>query len=433
MDPISTELDGPSGFGGRLRALSVAVTAALVVTAALAGVGTPAAGSAAANSAAQAAGYTVSVELPGDFTTDGRQTVRVAVENTADEALFNPVVEVPLPSGLSVDSASVASARVRLPDGSAEDRTAELDASTFRSGRALFVNGESIPAGTEHVYEFEVGVPSAGNKTVEAVVRPLYNTDLSARDEASAYAAGFGTVNVTVQRPDGSPVTGADVTVDGESVGTGATPVVEGRHAVAVSGTALALPSFSPTVGVGEAVRLTYTVPGTLTEPTVVATDRGATVVGGSAGESSRSATASRAASYDLGFVVDASGGRTLVALPVPGDVPESELGRLTATADRGSVTLSRVGEVVLANVSADADATVRVAYAGERLGDASGDGAVTGADASAVAGAVADGSARSAYADVNGDGTVNAVDAMLIAQYASGERDDSYALAGGD
>ena len=441
MSDIHSEA-GAVTLSERLYALAVAATAALVVTAALAGVGALAADPAAGQRSAaqqpmaqQSPGYTVSVAFPENFTTDGRQTVQVMVENTADEALFNPVVEVPLPSGLTVDGSSVDSARVRLPNGTTESRTAELDTSTFRSGQALFVNGEEIPANTAYTYEFEVGVPSTGNKTVEAEVVPLYNTDLSVRDSATAYASGFGTLDVTVRRPDGSAVAGADVLVDGESVGTGATSVLEGRHAVVVDGTSVVLPTFDPAVGVGETVRLTYTVPETLAGPTVVATDRGSTVIEGSAGELQQRPTASRAASYDLSFVVDASGGRTVVAFPAPptSSVPESERDRLTATTDRGSVALETVGDTVRANVSADEDATVTVSYDGDRLGDASGDGTVDRGDASAVARAVAGGSDAGAYADVNDDGVVNSVDAMLIAQYANGERDDGYALSGGD
>lgn len=425
--------DAVEALCGRLRALAVACVATLVVTAALTGVGALAATGPAA--AQQSAGYTVSVEFPENFTTDGRQTVAVTVENTEDSALFNPVVEVPLPSGLTVDSTSVASAQVRFPNGTTADRTAELDTGTFRSGQALFINGEEVPAGETYTYEFEVGVPSTGNKSVEAEVMPLYNPDITVRDSSTAYAAGFGTIDVTVQRPDGSAVSGANVLVDGESASTGANSVLEGSHAVVVEGTSVALPRFGRTVDVGETVRITYTVPETLDGPTVVATDRGSTVIDGSAGEIARNSTASRAASYDLSFVVDASGGRTTVALPAPptGAVPGRELDELSATTDRGSVSLETVGDTVRANVSAEDDATITVTYDGERLGDASGDGAVDRSDASTVASAVASGSDAGAYADVNGDGEVTAVDAMLIAQYANGERDDSYALSGGE
>lgn len=432
-DPEPDENADAASLPERLRSLAVAGVAALVVTATLTGVGALAATPATAQ---QQAGYTVSVEFPESFTTDGKQTMRVTVNNTADSELFNPVVEVPLPSDLTVDSDSIASAQVRYPDGTTEARTAEIDTSTFRSGDALFINGEEIPANTAYTYEFEVGVPSTGNKTVEAEVRPLYNTDLSDRDSAEAYASGFGTIDVTVQRPDGSAVTGVDVLVDGESAAAGANSVLEGRHTVVVDGTSIVLPTFSPSVDVGETVQLTYTVPETLTGPTVVATDRGATVVEGSAGEVARSATASRPASYDLSFVVDASGGRTVVAFPTPptGTVPTAELDGLSATTDTGSVSLETVGDTtVRANVSADDDATITVSYDGERLGDVSGDGTVDGDDASAVASAVASGSDAGAYADVNGDGVVDSVDAMLIAQYDNGERDDGYALSGGE
>ncbi|MEF8789482.1 MAG: dockerin type I domain-containing protein [Haloarculaceae archaeon] len=433
MFDADTHPDAAEALYERLRSFAVAVTAALVVTAALTGAGALAASGPAA--AQESAGYTVSVEFPENFTTDGRQTVQVSVENTADSALFNPVVEVPLPNGLTVDGTSVGSARVRFPNGTTEARTAELDTSTFRSGQSLFINGEEVPANTAYTYEFDVGVPSTGNESVEAEVRPLYNTDLSARDSSTAYAAGFGTLDVTVQRPDGSPVAGADVLIDGESVGAGATSVVEGNHTVVVDGTSVVLPTFERTVDVGETVRLTYTVPATLADPTVVATDRGASVIEGSAGELERTATASRAAAYDLSFVVDASGGRTTVAFPTPssGAVPASELDELTATTDSGSVSLERFDDSLRANVSAETDATVTVSYDGERLGDVSGDGSVDRGDAGAVAGAVASGSDAGAYADVNDDGDVNAVDAMLVAQYANGERDDSYALSGGD
>jgi hypothetical protein len=123
------------------------------------------------------------------------------------------------------------------------------------------------------------------------------------------------------------------------------------------------------------------------------------------------------------------------VAFPTPssGAVPAGELGELTATTDSGSVSLERFDDSLRANVSAETDATVTVSYDGERLGDVSGDGSVDRGDAGAVAGAVASGTDAGAYADVNDDGEVNAVDAMLVAQYANGERDDSYALSGGD
>lgn len=432
IHPPESDTDTAGTLRGRLRAFAVAGLAALVVTATLTGLGALAATGPAA---AQSAGYTVSVEFPSNFTTNGSQTVRVVVENTGDDLLFNPVVEVPMPNGLSVDGASVASAQVRLPNGSTESRTAEIGSSSYRSGQALFIDGEEVPANTEYVYEFEVGVSSAGNKTVEAEVRPLYNADLSVRDSSTAYATGFGTLDVTVMRPDGSPVAGADVLVDGSSVGAGTTSVAEGRHTVVVQGPdgSIPLPTLGSAIDVGEVERLTYTVPRTLDSPTVVATDRSSTVVDGSAGELTRNATASLPASYDLSFVVDASGGRTVVAFPTPSSIPADELDELTATADSGSVSLETIGDTVRANVSADADTTVTVSYDGERLGDVSADGTVDGGDASAVASAVASGTATGAYADVNDDGQVNSVDAMLIAQYANGERDVNYALGGGD
>jgi hypothetical protein len=432
MTHADTESDADASTRAqRLRSLAVAAVAVLVVTAALTGAGALAATPTAAQ---ESPGYSVSVEFPENFTTDGEQTTRVTVNNTADSALFNPVVEVPLPGDLSIGRASIDSARVRFPNGSTEGRTAEIDTSTFRSGDALFINGEEIPAGESYTYEVEVGVASTGNKTVEAEVRPLYNTDLSARDSATAYAAGFGTLDVTVQGSDAGPV---DVRIDAAAASTGSTSVLEGNHEVELSGTPLAeaIPAFDPSVDVGETVRLTYTVPDTLTGPTVVATDRGTTVINGSPGTLSRTPTASRAASYDQSFVVDASDGRTIVAIPVPSTdaVPTSEFDEVTASTDRGSVSLDREGDFLLLEVDADADAAVSISYEGDRLGDVSGDGAVDAADASDVASAVASGPDAGAYADVNGDGEVNSVDAMLIAQYANGERDDSYALSGGE
>jgi hypothetical protein len=76
-------------------------------------------------------------------------------------------------------------------------------------------------------------------------------------------------------------------------------------------------------------------------------------------------------------------------------------------------------------------DAITTVEY--RQLGDINGDGSIDTTDARDTASEVAKGTVNDPAADTNGDGEVTAVDAMLIAQRASGVRDENYELIRGD
>lgn len=379
-----------------------------------------------AGGGAAAPAFGATVELPGDFHV-GENEVRVVVDNTGNDAvLFSPMVEVPLGTSLS---APAPDPRVEY-GGTSDDRTWAIQNASYRQGDALFVYGEEVPAGETRTYVFTIVVEQAGERTVEADVRPLYNEPNNVRDAATATALGVGTLDVEVTDGAGSTLSGATVTVDGadSSGGDLSLSVVEGSHTVSASAAGRSLPSVSVDVAPGATENVSFAAPSSLAAPQVLATTANGSVQADSVvSQTTRAGDATRATSYELSFVVDSDDGASVVGVAPPSTIPASFAS--VAATDGGTPvpTTEAADGTLLVELSGAGPHDVTLTLDGYRTGDASGDGVVDAGDARRIAEVIASGGVATGYADVNGDGRVNAVDAMLVAQYDDGNRDADY------
>lgn len=381
-------------------------------------------------------GYTISIQTPEQVVATEGQTIGVEIDNTAGSGdLFNPVIEVPLPADYNVSDQALEAAYVEYANGTtASVSDASRQESSFRSGDAVYLFGENIPQGETFTYYVNMSIDSPGNSTLEAETRLLYNENdpsVTARTEKTVQAVGFGTVGAVV---DGAAAASTDVLINESAIGSGSATAerVAGTYTIAASAPASAavnLPEFTQTVGVNENVSVSYTVPETLTGPQVVATTQTGSVLNGSASQSiTQQATAEQPQEATTSFLLRTSGGTTVVALT------ERDVGPTngqTVTVETGSAQLTQTEKGPSVRVDASANTEVTVTYAGYRLGDADKDGSVDASDAEAVADTVAADGTSDQYFDVNGDDEVTAVDAMLIAQYDSNNRDAEYATTG--
>ncbi|WP_255150826.1 dockerin type I domain-containing protein [Halorarius halobius] len=371
--------------------------------------------------------FGATVELPDQFKV-GENEVRVVVDNTAsDDVLFSPIVEVPLGTSLSAPS----------PDphveASGAERTYSVQNASYRSGQSLYVYGEEVPAGETRTYAFTLVVDEAGDRTVEADVRPLYNEPNNVRDAVTATALGVGTLNVEVTDGAGATMTGAAVDVDGteRTGGDLSLSVVEGSYAVGATAAGRALPSVSVDVAPGDEANVSFVAPDSLVAPRVLATTANGSVAADSVvRQTTQAGDATRPTTFELSVVVDSDDGTSVVGVAPPPEIPGSFAG-VSATVD-GTPTPVTTAEdgTLLVETTGPGPHDVTLSLEGYATGDASGDGTVDAGDARRIAEVVAGGGVATGYADVNGDGEVTAVDAMLVAQYEQGNRDADYRRA---
>lgn len=405
---------------GRLRTLVLlAVSVGLLVP-----VAAPALGQ-------QSSAHGVEIQTPDPLTV-GENEIRVVVDNSnAGEDLFSPIVEVPLGNALS---APAPDPHVEL-DGTVEDRTYAVQASSYRPGESLFVYGQNVPAGETRTYVFTIEVDEAGNRTIESDVRPLYNEPNNARASVAVEALTTGTLDVAVRNGTaGSPVDDATVTIDGtdRTGGDVAVDLVEGEYDVTAAGAGTDFPTLTSSVSAFATRSVTFTHYASLPGPRVVANATAAEVVAGSEQETvvdAGSATSERR--HEVSFLLDVDDGTAVVGVQVPAAVSPAK-DRGVSVGSGTLVGTERVGNATWVTVEAGAVTSVSVEYTGYRSGDATGDDAVDSADAAAAARAAADPDASGGYGDVDGDGQVTAVDAMFIQQYADGNRTADYGPAGG-
>lgn len=405
---------------GRKRRLAVAT----ITLAALAVVAMPVMG--------QSSGHEVSIETPDQVTT-GDNEIRVVVDNSnGDNVLFSPLVEVALGSSLSAPDPAP---QVEFPDGSVENRTYEILNSSYRSGEALFVYGEEVPAGEIREYVFTLQIDQAGNRTIEADVRPLYNESNNARTSTTVEASPTGTLDIDVlEGSTETVISDATVTVDGtdRTGGDLSLEVVEGEHTVTASGGGTDFPTLSPSVSAFSTQPVTFTHYDSPTDPAVIANSSLAEVVEGSSQETILDpGNATTVRRHEVSFRLDANGETTVVAVPDPAAVSPPQSTSESVTGGTLNGTTRTDGETWL-TIETDGVADVTVTYVGSPAGDGDGDGTVDATDATAAAQSAVDPSTTSMYADVDGDGAVTAIDAMIIQQYAAGNRTADYALAGG-
>lgn len=371
--------------------------------------------------------FGATVQLPADFQV-GENRVQVVVDNTgSDDELFSPMIEVPLGPSLSAPADPAPTATV---DGDTEERTWAVQDSSYRQSDALFVYGEEVPAGETRTYSFTLVVEAAGDRTVEADVRPLYNEPNNVRTSTTATALATGTLNVEVTDGDGTTLPGATVSVDGadHDGGDHALSVVEGTRTVAAIAGGRTLPALSVPVVPGGTANVSFASPDSLVDPQVLATSGNGSVDADSVvRETSQAGDATRPTAFELSFTVEADEGTTVVGVGPPPEVPDSFA---DVSASAGSVTVADDG-TLLVELSGAGPHDVVLTLEGYATGDATGDGAVDAGDARRVADAVAGTGDATGYADVDADGRVTAVDAMFVAQYAAGNRDADYRRLG--
>lgn len=378
-------------------------------------------------------GYTISIQTPDQVKATDSQPIGVEIDNTEGSSdLFNPVIEIPLPTDYNVSDQALKSAYVEYANGTTVPVSdASRQESSFRSGDAVYLFGENIPQGETFTYMVNMSIESPGNSTLEAETRLLYNENdpaVTARTQTTVQAVGFGTVGAVV---DGAAAGDTEIEINGSAIGSGSTTAerVAGTYTITADApdrAAVDLPAFTQTVGVNENVSVSYTVPETLTGPTVVATTQTGSVLDGSASQSvTQQATAEQPREVTTSFLLRTSGGETVVALP---ELDSGPINTQAATVDSGTAQVTETTEGPTVRVTTADNTEVTATFTGYRLGDADKDGSVDAADAQAVADVTVADTTGDRYYDVNGDGEITAVDAMLIAQYDSNNRGADYA-----
>lgn len=414
---------------------SVAVVVLVVLATVAMSIGTS--GIIAAQESQAPQGYSISIDTPEEVTTADGQQIGVEIDNTGgDSDLFSPIVEIPLPESATVSNEALNSAFVEFENGTTRQvNDATVQNSTFRDGDAVFLFGEDVFQGEVRTYNINITFESAGETTLEAETRLLYNegdSNVTARAQRDVAVKGFGNITAIIQRPDGSAVPSAQVLINDSQAGAGSTVAerVEGTYAITASvSEPVDIPTFTRTVDVGENESVQFTVPETLDSPTVVGEEQTASVVPGSGSDvTSQAPTATQPQEVQRNFTIQTTGGRSVVA------VPDGDLGPVTSRTARsvsgtGSVEIASQDSTtnVEVSVSGSNNLEVSVQFDGLRLGDANEDGTVNRTDAADVASAVAASESTNQYYDVNDDGQVTAVDAMFIAQFAEDNRSADY------
>ncbi|ADQ68668.1 dockerin type I domain-containing protein [Halogeometricum borinquense] len=399
----------------QMKQTFTAVTAALLVLAPIALAIGPGA------VAAQQDPYTVEVVAPDDFSTNGNQTLTVRVTNNADDAFLNPVVEVPISSPLSLPAG--ATDTVYADGDPSNTREAAVQDSTFQTGDALVISGANIDAGETRTYHFNVTVDTPGSTTVSADVRPLYNTDQNVRASTSMTALGTGTVSANVVDTDGNAVSNADVSIDGNAVGSSVSEtVLEGEHTVSVSGLDGDYPSFTFDTAVGGDNSVTFVKQDEKTIQPIAYTSDETNIVVSSTSRTEGSAVSP--VNTTVSFTFSKDSGTAVYEVQEPSVATK---GDGTVSTDGNLVSESMVdGDKRLEIKPTGATTQVDLEYEGYELGNVNRDDTVDATDASAVSADVAKGQSPE-YADVNDDGRVSAIDAMFIAQYAADNRTPDY------
>jgi len=373
--------------------------------------------------------HDVTIALPEEVHV-GETDVEIVIENHDDEAdLFAPVIEIPLRSAIAVSD----------PDPSAtyegtvlEDRAWDVLDSTMTDGESLFVYGDEVPAGTTKTYTVTLDIQRAGDFTLDTEVRPMYDEAEIAGDSVTATATA-AELDVIVEDETGTPLTDATVFVDGEAYpgGSQTISVADGEREVGVTAPELELPTLTVDLAEGDGTEVWFTAPETLesfTGPLAVATTDGGTVAEGTDEQTiTQLGDATRVTTHQLSFDVETDGGITVVAATVPSSMPP-EFASVAATVEGEGVPTETVDDIVFVELEGETgDAEVILEFEGYRTGDATGDGTVTSNDATAVAVAIVGSETATGYADVTRTGELNAADAMMIAQYADDNRDESF------
>lgn len=421
------------------RSISTAALAALIAL----GLTVPMVGIVGADNPAP---HEVSIDTT-ELTSGTEQMVEITVTNPQSSDMTSPVVEIPLRNGLSVaaDRRSTQDGTefvdgVTVDKGSTtEDRTAFINASSFRGTDAVYVEGVTVPAGESRTYAVPITVSGSSEITLEADVRPLNNEGQNVRVSSSIDPVSPGTIDASLSNGD------EDITITGSSISdqskSGAIEVeVPGGSNYDISTT---LSTISQPVTISglqvdefETATVQFTNPtddGTVAPVVVAQTSGQAEVVDNSAIRSTSEGTAETRTTQTVTFDLLIGSGETVTAVSAEADLPMTGV---TAMSGVDSVTF--VGEsapdVAMLNTSGAVDPTASVAFEGRYVGDVTADSTVDGSDASRIAEDVAANETDSLtdYADVSDDGEISAVDAMQIQQYAEGNRTADYSTLNG-
>lgn len=384
---------------------------------------------------AQEASHDVTIETDEPLVEGENTTVQVTIEeNTGDDMIF-PLVEVPLDDfNISEDRLSPRGDGTVEVDGvtvkaTGEERLAYLDDSTFRDGKALFIEGEELSANSKKTFEFDMTVETASETTLEADFRPLNAESNNVRTETTVDPTAAATINASFSQGSGTIAVGEQS--DSDSLST----KVAGGSSYEVSADISILPeplslNVTPEEYATEIVSFTGIAAGEAAEPTVVArTGSKAEVIDGSTAQSLNGGNATANTTLDIEFDLVTSNGETRLVTEEPGTTP---IQGVAQTGDFSNVELVPTddGDVAVMAFNGSINDLVSVGFEGYKLGDATLDNTVGSDDASEVATALAAGDQVTDYADVTGDSEISVADAMQIKQYDAGNRTADYEVS---
>jgi|GEM_PF-2243354 len=386
--------------------------------------------------------FDVTTELPEELLATDEQTLEVTVENTDENNPFDqPIVEIPETGPLSVDEES---AVVDDGDGEPENRTTDtIDAENSASGEdAVIIEGQmaEIEPREEVTFKIDLEIETDGDIEVETPVYPLFNAPFESADpnwetaSDEREALPVGTLEV-----DG--VDDENVLVDGESDQLDDSEVELAADEYDV-GAELPLADDE----VVELEDVTVPADGTLSvefsdtedaeEPEVVAqTPSQADIVG--LNSLLRDGNAEEPFERVFEFDIVTGGGDMVAGVEHPDDLDPFE--EIDTDGDDSAVEVIDSPDpenATLVAIDTDDDDEIEIVYEGYKLGDVTLDGDVSGDDAAEIASSVASDETdelETLYTDVTGDDEISMADAMVIQQYADGDRDEEYDLKGGE
>jgi hypothetical protein len=369
--------------------------------------------------------FDADIDTPAAFSV-GENRIEVTIDNTQSaDNLFSPLVEVPLAPGLSAPSDPEP-----VVVSSGEARTYAIQNSSYTDGDSLFIYGESVPAGEARTYAFTLEVDRAGDHSIEADVRPLYNEANNVRASTTATALDVGTVNVAVLTETDTPLAGATVLINetAQLGGDISKTLVEGTYNISATVGGSTTPTETVTVSPNGVTNVTFVRPSS--DVTVVSStgERAAVENGSTRQRTTVAGNATTATRFEVSAVVDVPDGTAVVSVADPDEIPPGYTA-VSATVDGSDTTVIRDDNRTRVSMDSAGLRTVTVEYVGYKVGDVTRDNTVDASDAAHIAAAVAasEDIAASPYGDVDGDGVLSSVDAMYVAQYAAGNRTAEY------
>lgn len=360
------------------------------------------------------------------------ESADVTIGVTSDEDVFSPMIEVPI-EGFSFDNSSII-----YEDGVAVSYEV-LNSTVNVNQDSIFIEPDAWVKDTTYSYRFTLTPAEYGTLNLSVRIIPLNNEDNVAYGEHAFDVTGRGTVTISVQDEDYTPVIADTITVNGVTVNNVASHdfdgLLEDTYTLFVNKTDY--PNIHGTVDVraGETSTYNVTLPTTMTDPVLILSEGGAGSIAGVAQIAPEQLNALTRENTTYNISVMGNGGELGVALEfqmrylvndpvvtlngrVLGEDEYDFINGTFAYGDGGSYTGTNATLVVY-NATSGTN-YIGMTFDGDVLGDAYEDGLVDSTDALYILHYVVgniDGFTTYSYPDVfdRNSHTIDSTDALLV------------------